>query len=317
MARALEDAARQRGVPLGLIVFGEPGDPSDATWLARARQRIERYQVDAGGAPDHVLFQSWQDRPDRTLPDTSSSTFTGLVKTYARPRTRLALALEPEGGGAVVAVGRLMTQAGKPVGGVRVGVNAALPVSGGEPVELTSVSVTTNSQGAFRARLGGMPDAGFEVAARYGGSANLWPARAAIREGASLSNLALGRPASAQSSLPENPPALAVDGDGVTTWISGGGPPMWFEVDLGAPARVVEVRAHVAQTPNGPTVHRVLALTASGWVTVADLVGDTSDGQILVARPSTPVEGARVLRVETSASPSWIAWREVQVIGTR
>ncbi len=315
-AKTLENAARQRGVPLGLIVFGEPGDPSDGAWLARARQRIERYEIDAGGTPDHVLFQSWQDRPDRTLPDTSAATFTGLVRAYARPRPRLTLALEGAGA-AIAAGGRLLAPSGKPVAGARIDVTAQLPVSGGDPLVISSAGVTTNGRGAFAVRLTGVPGTGFEITARYAGSSALWPARASVREGASLSNLALGRPASAGGSLPETPPALAIDGDSGTTWISGAGPPMWIEVDLGAPGRVVEVRLHVAQTPSGPTTHRVRALTPSGWVTIADLAGSTADGQVLVARPPSPVEGARAVRIETSQSPSWVAWREIEVIGSR
>jgi len=317
MARAVELGARQRGVAAGVIVFGEPEDGTDAAWIARARGRIERYEVDAGGMPDHVLFQSWQDRPDRTLPDGSPSTFSGLVRAYARPRTRLALALEPAGGRAVEASGRLVTQQGRPIAGARIAVTAGLPVSGGDLLALATVTATTDGRGAFSARVSGVPSSGFQIDARYDGSPGRWPAKASISEGSPLSNVALGRPTTAGAALPTNPPALAVDGDPETTWIAGAGAPMWLEIDLGAAARVAEIRLRVAQTPSGGSAHRVLARTASGWVPVADLVGETSENQVLVARPASPLEGVSAVRVETSQTPSWVAWREIEVIGSR
>ncbi len=73
----------------------------------------------------------------------------------------------------------------------------------------------------------------------------------------------------------------------------------------------------MAQTPNGFTVHGVLTLTPSGWTTVADLNGGTSDGQTLRVTPSTPLADVRAVRVETSQSPSWVAWREIEVLGSR
>jgi hypothetical protein len=316
LARSVEDAANARGVRFGLIVFGEPGDASDAAWIARARERIERYEVDAGGTPDHVLFQSWQDRPNRTLPDSDPSTFTGLVRSYGRPRTVLTLVGgPPDPAGTLVADGRLATQAGKPVGGMRVELVAVLPVLGLEPLALTSTAVTTDTDGRFQARLTGVPASGHEIRARYGGSASLWPGAASLGAGAPLANLARGRPVSAPAALPSNPPAFAVDCDPQSTWIAGTGPPLWLEIDLGAPSRVVAVRLRVAHTPDGPTAHRVLALTGSGWVTLADLAATTIDGQVLTVRPPAPVDGVRAVRVETTQSPSWVAWREVEVLG--
>jgi hypothetical protein len=317
MGRTVERAARERGIPFGLIASGDPADSSDAAWTTRARKRIERYEVDAGGVPDHVLFQSWHDRPNRTLPDTKLSTFSGLVRSYARPRTRLTLALTPDGADAVDASGRLLTAVGKPLSSTRVVLTVGLPVAGAEPLPLSTVSATTDAQGTFGARMSGLPSSGFEVRARYAGSARLWPSRASVIEGTPLSNLALGRPATAPAALPANPPSLAVDGNPATAWIAGTGPPMWIEIDLGVPADVVEVRLRVAQTPTGATTHRVLALTGSGWVTVAELVGQTSENQLLAVRPATRLDGVRSVRVETSQSPSWVAWREIEVIGSR
>jgi hypothetical protein len=41
--------------------------------------------------------------------------------------------------------------------------------------------------------------------------------------------------------------------------------------------------------------------------------GSTKTGDVLEYLPPAPWEGIRYLRIETSASPSWIAWREIEV----
>jgi hypothetical protein len=127
-------------------------------------------------------------------------------------------------------------------------------------------------------------------------------------------NLALGRPVTA-SAQAGSPASNAVDGSAGTAWVSGGDAPQWIEVDLGAPVRVVEVRLRVAQTPAGHTAHRVLVLTPAGWSTLASLGGTTEDDQVLSIKPATPIDAVRAVRVETSQSPSWVAWKEIEVLG--
>jgi hypothetical protein len=35
---------------------------------------------------------------------------------------------------------------------------------------------------------------------------------------------------------------------------------------------------------------------------------------VLIFAPFEPVRGIRLLRIETTLSPSWVAWREIEVI---
>jgi hypothetical protein len=128
-------------------------------------------------------------------------------------------------------------------------------------------------------------------------------------------NLALGRPTSVSSSLPESPGSGAVDGSTGTIWNSGTSPPAWIEVQLAGPSEVKEVRLIVGQFPNGHTVHRLLVRTASGLHEVRRFEGDTVDGQTLVWRPASAQTGVVAVRVETDTSPSFVAWKEVEVLG--
>jgi hypothetical protein len=134
------------------------------------------------------------------------------------------------------------------------------------------------------------------------------------REGAGA-NLALGKPVHVSSQTGDLIGALAVDGDLGTLWNSGGGPIQWIEIDLGAEFSIQEISLTTSQYPAGRTVHRVLGKGAAGQFTeLTTFDGNTSDGQTLTFAPLQPIKGIRFIRVETTISPSWIAWREIEVI---
>jgi len=127
-------------------------------------------------------------------------------------------------------------------------------------------------------------------------------------------NLAYGQPVTASRALPAEPPENAVDETGSTQWGAGEGPVQWIEVALAEPSTVAEVRLLVAQYPAGDTAHRVELKGAGGAVLASrDLSGSTQDGDWLVAAFDPPLEAVTAVRVTTLSSPSWVAWREVQV----
>lgn len=224
MVASLRAAGERRGTAVGLIVFGDPSDPTDEAWFGTAAART----LAAGGAddpPEHLLFQSWQDRPNLVLPAAGQETWTWFVSRYATDPASLAELLPPP-------------------------------------------------------------------------------------------NLATGAAARASAALPAEGPELAVDGDPGTGWNAGAGPPAWIEIDLGRGQTIGLVRLRVQQFPSGLTDHRLLARgpgTGGEWEQLATLRGVTEDPQSLEWRPDAPLEGIRYLRVQTVASPSWVAWREIEV----
>lgn len=130
-------------------------------------------------------------------------------------------------------------------------------------------------------------------------------------------NLALGKTVTASSSK-QFPARQAVDGDLTKAWGAGGFAPQWIEIDLGAPAMVTEIRLRVGQSPNGNTKHRLLAgRTQNDLAEVHLFDGFTYDLDWLVFTPQSPLENIQFIRVETLTSPSWVAWLEIEVIGTR
>jgi hypothetical protein len=82
--------AHARDVPYGVIAFGEPYDATDLAWLQHSGQRLNRLRILAGVEPDHVIFQSWQDHPDRALPESDPETYTGWLRTYLADPTSTA-----------------------------------------------------------------------------------------------------------------------------------------------------------------------------------------------------------------------------------
>ncbi len=224
MVAALRAAGEQRGTAVGLIVFGDPSDATDAAWFGTAAVRI----LAAGGAddpPEHLLFQSWQDRPDLVLPAVGAETWTWFISRYSTDPSSLGELLPPP-------------------------------------------------------------------------------------------NLATGVGARASASLSGEGPGRAVDGDPGTGWNAGTSPPAWIEIDLGRGQTIGLVRLRVQQHPAGRTDHRLLGRgpgTSGEWVELARFREVTEDPQSLEWRPAAPREGIRYLRVQTVASPSWVAWREIEV----
>jgi hypothetical protein len=72
-----------------------------------------------------------------------------------------------------------------------------------------------------------------------------------------------------------------------------------------------------SQSPSGATVHRLLGRgvgTGGAFVLLHVFEGETTDSMVLRVAPDDPWLGLRSIRVETVESPSWVAWREIEVI---
>ncbi len=223
---AIQEHGNEINVPVGIIYTGNAFDKTDEDWLSAAGERVKKLELEKNTSPDHILFQSWNDKPDHVLPETTDYTFTNFVDTYFNDKS--ALGIKREGKGANLALDK-------------------------------SVRVS----GQFENNLG----------------------------------------------------ALAVDGDLGTLWNSGGGATQWIEIDLGAEYNIQEVSLTTSQYPEGRTIHRILGRGAAGqFVELTKFDGNTSDGQVLVFKPEEPLQKIRSIRVETVISPSWVAWREIEVI---
>ena len=226
-ALELETFARGQGIDFGIIYFGNWNAQTDEEWLVAAGERAKTYELVTGGHPDHVLFQSWHDHPDYTLPETEPYTYAWFVNAYFDDKA--SLGVRTEGPGANLAYGKAVT--------------------------------------------------------------------------ASRSNQAQ--------------PQGAVDGDPDTYWGAGAFAPQWIQIDLGGPYTITALRLLTGQSPAGETVHRIRVKGADAedaFQVVHTFKGVTLDAQWLTVTFPEPLEAIRYVRVETIRSPSWVAWKEVEVI---
>lgn len=132
-------------------------------------------------------------------------------------------------------------------------------------------------------------------------------------------NIALRKSATASQSLAEGPPSKAVDGNKDTSWQSGGDAPQWVEIDLGRPYKIEGISLFVDQSPEGNTTHRILGKKNDGdaFNELYVFSGNTAFGDELNHQFETPLESIRYIRVETTESPSWVSWQEIEVYGNQ
>jgi hypothetical protein len=72
----------------------------------------------------------------------------------------------------------------------------------------------------------------------------------------------------------------------------------------------------VSQWPAGETVHQVWGGGPTGdLILLHEFRGHTEGGQVLEFVPADPLEGIQVVRIATLESPSWVGWKEIEVVG--
>jgi len=130
-------------------------------------------------------------------------------------------------------------------------------------------------------------------------------------------NIAMGKQARTSRSLRDNPPSMAVDGSLNTWWGAGDFPPQWIELDLQTAVSIGKIRLMVSQSPAGETLHLVWGKgpgAGEGYRLLHEFRGLTEDWQVLEYSPPAPWTGIRLIKIETRESPSWVSWREIEII---
>jgi hypothetical protein len=131
---------------------------------------------------------------------------------------------------------------------------------------------------------------------------------------ASIPSVSRAKSARASGTYEDQGPSLAIDGT-MRQWSSGGFPPQWLEVELKGVVEISEVRLTVGQSPEGPTVHQLwIKPPDKDYMMVHEFKGNTKDFQVLEFKPKEGVVGSAV-KIVTTASPSWVGWREIEVFG--
>lgn len=112
--------------------------------------------------------------------------------------------------------------------------------------------------------------------------------------------------------------AAVVDGNLQSAWNAQYFAPQWIQVSLDGPHDIAHLRLYVEQQPAGMTRHLIRGIRSSGEeILIEDHQSFTGAGSELVILVDQNGEGRDItaIRIETMQSPSWVAWREIEVFG--
>jgi inosine-uridine nucleoside N-ribohydrolase len=119
----------------------------------------------------------------------------------------------------------------------------------------------------------------------------------------------------ASTSLPDSPPINAMDNNSESIWNAGADPEQWIQIDLGKLTEVSAIRLVISQYPAGNTIHQIWGSAEVNNLTLLnEFNGFTQDHNILEFNPPIPLSNIRYIKITTTQSPSWVAWREIEVI---
>jgi hypothetical protein len=86
----IEAHLRAKKIRFGVIINGDPHASSDSGWTNAAMNHLQQI-VDLDRLnPDDIVFQSWDDRPTRVLPESQPGTLMNLVREGIKPPAGLA-----------------------------------------------------------------------------------------------------------------------------------------------------------------------------------------------------------------------------------
>ncbi|MBN9561922.1 MAG: carboxypeptidase regulatory-like domain-containing protein [Alphaproteobacteria bacterium] len=115
----LSPLLERQGISLGIIYNGDPRAADDVAWTDRAMEHFQDVHDLVGIVPAADIFQTWDPRPTRLLPESRPGSLTNLVLEATRPAARI----EIEHDGPRI-LGRVTDPMGAPVAGVRVTLDA-------------------------------------------------------------------------------------------------------------------------------------------------------------------------------------------------
>lgn len=106
------------------------------------------------------------------------------------------------------------------------------------------------------------------------------------------------------------------DNSFATVWNAGGYAPQWVEFEFLEQRAISEVTLCVEQTPFGESEHVIsFAGEDKKYFEVGRIRQMTKGGDILSFKNSGKYESAKIkyLKIETIKSPSWVAWKEIEI----
>ncbi|MCH8902433.1 MAG: OmpA family protein [Bacteroidetes bacterium] len=112
-----------------------------------------------------------------------------------------------------------------------------------------------------------------------------------------------------------HPAEMAFDQNYCTNWNSGLRAPRWIAIDFIDRIDIDHIRLRVQQTPIvGTTTHQVLiSHDGLNWEVSEEFTLKTVNGNFINRFYYPPLRDVRALKILTVKSPSWIAWKEIEI----
>ena len=135
------------------------------------------------------------------------------------------------------------------------------------------------------------------------------------RTNAQCDNVAIDKPVTGSGIYLSNVPANAINGSCSDGWNSGGFAVQTLEIDLLATYTINNINIMFDMVPNGNVNHEILiSQDMLTWTTADVISGFFITGQLIEkCYSSAPLNNVRGVRIQSNASPSWIAIRELGV----
>jgi len=119
----------------------------------------------------------------------------------------------------------------------------------------------------------------------------------------------------ASASTSDSNPTNVIDGDLESIWNAGAGPEQWIQIEMGSPLALRKIRLIVSQYPEGETVHQIwVGADPNNMALVHEFAGFTRDSDVLEFIADGSLDNIRFIRIVTTQSSSWVAWREIEIL---
>lgn len=129
-------------------------------------------------------------------------------------------------------------------------------------------------------------------------------------------NIFKNAPVIASKTHSSTKPTNITDGDLSNAWNAGSHAPVWIQIDYISSSPndpLAKIRLIPSQSPSGLTEHVVSYTGSDGiWKKIATISKETSDNVPVDIFPDVPIKDITKLKIETTKSPSWVAWKEIQ-----
>ncbi len=103
------------------------------------------------------------------------------------------------------------------------------------------------------------------------------------------------------------------DGSFTTSWESGASATQWVMFDFITSKSINKIRFLPAQNPSGRTVHNIYVGDSISSLKLLVTIDQITQKDVWVEAPLLSPINTHYLKVETVESPSWIAWKEIEV----